>query len=67
MLPSNRGSDAEPSADFARVHARAAKSEGRTASRDMKFAELAQGGKDFLGDSIGKMLLVAFGAEIGKR
>jgi len=33
----------------------------------MKFAELGQGIKDFLGDSIGKIFLVAFGAEIGKR
>jgi hypothetical protein len=62
-----QGIDAEPSADFARVHARAAKSEGGSARRNMKFAELGQGVKDFLRDSVGKILLVAFGAEIGKR
>ena len=33
----------------------------------MKFTEPGQSVKDFLGDSIGKILLVAFGAEIGKR
>src|SRR5437763_17048304 len=62
-----QGIDAEPSADFARVHARAAKSKGRTASRDMKFTEPGHSDKDFLGDSIGKRLLLAYGAENGNR